>query len=665
MTKISSITTALVLVLFLFALANSAVLAADIIFSDDFEDGNYSGWSTFGSVSINSWHAIGAYSVRLRATGRIWRTVSTAGYSDVTVEWYWAAGSLESSDHCYAEANTGSGWTIIDQLDNGEDDYTFRPGSASPSGADDNAGFRIRFRASGSYGDYCFVDNVVVPGESGAAPTPTPTPTPEPGEALDVAVFISHGTNPDKLIALMRAIDAMGHDVYGLGVYDIKNGRLTTGNFDVFVLGAGQENSKSDYSDSDSLDTPTNRANIRAFVNSGGGFVGIEQGANFARGEFDLYDGNYYTTGSAGKRTIDIVDSSFGSGSQQAYRSAGGGYLSVVSGATAVAENSFNQAVIVRDTYGSGRVVLSSFDLELRGDSELDWVIWDNWDMNNSHTNSEGCWTLLGRMVNWAGTGNSAAPTISTSNNNAEKVAVVSSYTDAGGAWPALLPGVFRSIDYAGYVPLAIRWDEINSGDLTVANFAAVSFPGGYAYGYRQEITSYGEQAIRSFASAGGGVMGTCAGSFYLSDRIVWEGITYNYPVNLFLGQDIGPLPDSDYPNYELMLVDVDDAIIGNLGDQYQTYYGGGYKTNLSASNATTVVTYEYGGTYDGTPNAIRFTYGNGHVLLIGTHPESRAGSNEDWIYWDNWAPDSTTPLSNPDNPWAFVDAAYDNWLIQ
>ena len=162
MTKISSITTALVLVLFLFALANSAVLAADIIFSDDFEDGNYSGWSTFGSVSINSWHAIGAYSVRLRATGRIWRTVSTAGYSDVTVEWYWAAGSLESSDHCYAEANTGSGWTIIDQLDNGEDDYTFRPGSASPSGADDNAGFRIRFRASGSYGDYCFVDNVVV-----------------------------------------------------------------------------------------------------------------------------------------------------------------------------------------------------------------------------------------------------------------------------------------------------------------------------------------------------------------------------------------------------------------------------------------------------------------------------------------------------------------------
>jgi hypothetical protein len=92
-------------------------------------------------------------------------------------------------------------------------------------------------------------------------------------------------------------------------------------------------------------------------------------------------------------------------------------------------------------------------------------------------------------------------------------------------------------------------------------------------------------------------------------------------------------------------------------------YYGGGYKTDLGS--ATTVATYKYGGAHDGAPDAVRFTYGNGHVLVIGTHPESRSGSNEDWVYWDNWVDGTNTPLYNPDNPWTFVDAALDNWVIQ
>jgi hypothetical protein len=79
------------------------------------------------------------------------------------------------------------------------------------------------------------------------------------------------------------------------------------------------------------------------------------------------------------------------------------------------------------------------------------------------------------------------------------------------------------------------------------------------------------------------------------------------------------------------------------------------------------VATYDYSGDYSGTANAIRFTYGsgNGHVLLIGTHPESRSGSNEDWMLWDNYVEGTNDPLTNPDNPWTFVDAAFDNWLIQ
>jgi glutamine amidotransferase-like uncharacterized protein len=676
------VATVLVLALLMSSLILSVALAADIVFSDNFDDGDYNGWNTSGDVSINSLHSHSIpYSTRLKGDGTIWRTVSTQGYSNVTFEWWWAAGSLESSDHCYAEVNTGSGWMAVDQLDNGEDDYTFRYGAWSGSGIDNNANFQIRFRVTTASADYCFIDDVAVISGGGVptdtptpgdTPTATPTPTSTPGGgALDVAVFISTGTNSDKILALMRAIDAMGHNVYGLGVNDIEQGRLTADNFDVFVLGAGEEDNKQGYDGTDSLDTLARKNAIKAFLNSGGGFVGIQAGAWWPSengGTFDIYQGGYYNTGTAGKYNITITDPVFGSGTQEAYMTGGGGYLTLSPTATEVARNSSNQAVIVRDSYnGNGRMVLTSFDFELRGDSELDWTIWDNWEMNNSHSNSEGCWKLLGRMINWVATGNASVPTISTSNPNSARVAVYATHDPDGGAWPGLLPGVFRSIEYAGYVPLAIRNTDIHDGRLTTSNFAAITFGGGYSYGYKLQMEGY-EYRIRDFAASGGGVYGICAGSFFLSNWIEWEGKNYDYWVDLFLGWDRGPLEDiAAWPAYGLTTTNINDSVIGNLGSQTQMYYGGGYKTDLGASNATVVATYDYSGNYSGTANAIRFTYGsgNGHVLLIGTHPESRSGSNEDWMLWDNYVEGTNDPLVNPDNPWTFVDAAFDNWLIQ
>jgi len=674
---------AVVLALLASLLMLPSALADTTIFSDDFEDGDYSGWSNSGTVNMETLNARGSYSVELKGDGQIWRTVSTSGYTGVTYTWYWAAGSLESADHCYAEVNTGSGWTTVDQLDNGEDDYTFRSGSWSGTGIDDNANFQIRFRVTTASADYCFVDDVAVVSSGGGDPTntpeptatptegpsPTPTNTPTGGSTLDVAVFVSTGTNSNKIMALMRAIDAMGHNVYGLGVSDVEQGRLSTSNFDVFVLGAGEEDSKTGYDGTDSLDTLTRKNTIKSFLNNGGGYVGLGAGAWWPctnGGTFDIYGGYYSNSGTEGKKTIDIVDSTFGSGSQQVYMAGDGGYFySNPGSATVVAEDASDNAVIVRDSYGSGRIILTSMALELRGDSELDWTIWDNWEMSNSHTNSEGAWKLLGRMIDWAGGGNAAEPVISTSNNDAEKVAVYATHDPDGGAWPALLPGIFRSIEYAGYVPLAIRADDIIADRLTTSTFDALSFPGGYSYGYKLQLQGY-ESKVRSFVNSGGGMMGTCAGSFAMADWITWEGKNYDYFLDIFDGWDRGPLSDiSQWPYYGLTTVNINDAVIGNLGDQQQMYYGGGYKTDLSASSAVTVATYAYDGDYADSADAIRFSYGDGHVLMIGTHPESRSGSNVDWMHWDNYEDGTNTALNNPDNPWTFVDAVYDNWLIQ
>jgi len=55
--------------------------------------------------------------------------------------------------------------------------------------------------------------------------------------------------------------------------------------------------------------------------------------------------------------------------------------------------------------------------------------------------------------------------------------------------------------------------------------------------------------------------------------------------------------------------------------------------------------------------------YGSGHVLMTGTHPEVRNGSNVDWMTWDNYVPGAGTPWVNKANPWLFFKAALDNWL--
>lgn len=172
--------------------------AATTIFFDDFNDG-YSGWSSSGNVTSDNLPSIEPDSVRLKKDGQIWRTISTAGYSDITVTWNMAAQALENGEYCYAEVNTGSGWSVIASLTNGQDDQTFYSGTENlSSAADDNANFQIRFRVvANALGDYCYVEDLTIAGTQGgttptatatatATPDPnaTPTPTPEPGSTV-------------------------------------------------------------------------------------------------------------------------------------------------------------------------------------------------------------------------------------------------------------------------------------------------------------------------------------------------------------------------------------------------------------------------------------------------------------------------------------------------
>ena len=237
-------------------------------------------------------------------------------------------------------------------------------------------------------------------------------------------------------------------------------------------------------------------------------------------------------------------------------------------------------------------------------------------------------------------------------------------------------------------MPVAIRWDEINAvpSKLDTSNFKAVVFPGGFSYGYKSKIgystTSGGGKNVSDFIAAGGGALGICAGSFYLSSICHWAGTDYPY-LGIFAGTDSGPITLQDHnrpgQNMEpihgmtLASVHVNDSALypgGNEFNMFQVYYGGGYKTGGTFSSS---VTYNAGyDSYDsenpsvaGYNDAIRFTYGShsGHVYLIGTHPEVRSdGSLADWLLWSNYDTNGTA-LSNPDNPWTFIDKVFDNWV--
>lgn len=162
---------------------------ADTIFSDDFSDGDISGWSSSGTVDAYS-----NESIRLRATSSATHAVSTVGFSSVAVDFVMSASSLENGEFCYAEISTddGTSWTAALTVANGQDDGTHYSASNSPAGIDNNPQVQVRFRGTGATtGDYCYGQSVTVTG-SGGAPT---DPDIDGPSSLDFGSIAPGGSN--------------------------------------------------------------------------------------------------------------------------------------------------------------------------------------------------------------------------------------------------------------------------------------------------------------------------------------------------------------------------------------------------------------------------------------------------------------------------------------
>lgn len=180
---------------------------------------------------------------------------------------------------------------------------------------------------------------------------------------------------------------------------------------------------------------------------------------------------------------------------------------------------------------------------------------------------------------------------------------------------------------------LGLRWEELSPwavDHLDPRRYRVLWFPGGWAEDYKQWISAEGVKRIREFVAQGGSYMGSCAGAYFASDFIIWEGERYEYDLDLFAGFSRGPISAiALWPQWALTPVVLEAGHPINAGafDTLEMlYYGGQVFVALKSQEQGVAVAGSWGASAGedgaGRPAIITLQYQEGKVLLFGPHPE-------------------------------------------
>jgi glutamine amidotransferase-like uncharacterized protein len=158
----------------------------------------------------------------------------------------------------------------------------------------------------------------------------------------------------------------------------------------------------------------------------------------------------------------------------------------------------------------------------------------------------------------------------------------------------------------------------------TLDRLAGLVLPGGWAPHQRAAAGPLGLAAVRRFAECGGTVVGVCAGAYLLSATVTYEGVSFPYPVGLFDGAAVGPVPGlARFPTFGTATLTPTGAGrtrgLGVLAGR-EVAFGGG-PCFVGGTGVMVLATYP-----DGSAAVISRRIGRGEVILIGAHPEVPAG---------------------------------------
>ncbi len=230
-------------------------------------------------------------------------------------------------------------------------------------------------------------------------------------------------------------------------------------------------------------------------------------------------------------------------------------------------------------------------------------------------------------------------------------------YYDGGvGAWEDGVVAFEHFLDWKGISHNRVSAQDVNT--IALKDFyTAIYFPGGNAGYYNADINSTGVQHIQELVSDNGAYIGMCAGADFASDKLIWHGRVIDYPLDLFQGKAIGPINKlAVWPHYDMtkLSMNLDDEINQfEPENEDMLYWGGAVFHPYASTNIDTIATFD--DFYDKLA-IIKFTYGNGRVLLISPHPEIEEDSNRDGV-------NVVEELDDNGSDWNFLWTATD-WLL-
>ncbi len=229
---------------------------------------------------------------------------------------------------------------------------------------------------------------------------------------------------------------------------------------------------------------------------------------------------------------------------------------------------------------------------------------------------------------------------------------------DDEGCWQDGIIAFEKFLDWKQINHNRINGNDIKTGELTNDKYDIVYFPGGMAYDYFKKIGFGGIKKIRDFVNKGGGYLGICAGAYFASDSVIWEGEKIDAALSLFGGTAIGSLKEIiPWDKYTLTALSIKrtNPISKFLASEYKTlYYGGPAFYARSGVIIDTLATWNV---YHNAPAIINFEYGKGRVLLSGAHIENEENSKREG---QNFA----SELNDPDSEWDILWAGVD-WLLK
>jgi len=229
-------------------------------------------------------------------------------------------------------------------------------------------------------------------------------------------------------------------------------------------------------------------------------------------------------------------------------------------------------------------------------------------------------------------------------------------YSDYG-AWEDGIRALEQFLDWKGVSHERLTAEQINTQTLT-DEYVSICFPGGYALYYKLAITASGIQNIRDLVSNGGSYIGFCAGAFFACDSVNWEedGL-FDYPLDLYQGIGYGAIdaivPWDGHTMTTINLQPLHPINTFEPASEKMLYYGGPWFKSHQGVRADTVGTYEASYNF---PAIISTGYGEGRVLLIGTHPEIEEDSDRDSVTF-------AQELDDAGSDWPFLWSAVD-WLL-